>query len=207
MSFVAGAAMMNEMYAVANAYLECNGDWELTKEKTFRENLMQKDKLSSNQRYFMLMKQRIEALNESEIYLLVNSTVAVRRAIVLLAICKAHSLICDFISENVRDCFYNFHEKVTYANFNEFYNEKKYIHPELEKVTELTLSKVRQVIFRILEQTELVETAESGIIKRPYLTEEVERMIVKDNTKWIAIDLYYNDAITILNDIYAYKLN
>ena len=49
MSFVAGAAMMNEMYAVANAYLECNGDWELTKEKTFRENLMQKDKLSSNQ--------------------------------------------------------------------------------------------------------------------------------------------------------------
>ena len=59
MSFVAGAAMMNEMHAVACAYLECDGDWELTKEKTFRENLMQKDKLSSNQRYFMLMKQRI----------------------------------------------------------------------------------------------------------------------------------------------------
>lgn len=120
MSFVAGAAMMNETYVVAKAYLECDGDWNLAKKKTFRENLMEKDKLSSNQRYFLLMRQRIEALNEEEIQVLVYSTVAVRRAIVLLAICKAHLLIYDFITENVRDCFYNLHEKVTHANFNEF---------------------------------------------------------------------------------------
>lgn len=36
MSFVAGAAMMNEMYAVAKAYLECDGDWDLIKEKILR---------------------------------------------------------------------------------------------------------------------------------------------------------------------------
>lgn len=203
MSFVAGAAMMNETYAVAKAYLECDGDWILTKEKTFRDNLMEKDKLSSNQRYFTLMKQRIEALNEDEIQVLVNGTIAVRRTIVLLAICKAHSLIYDFIAENVRDCFYNLHEKVTHANFNEFYNEKKYEHPELEQVTEKTLNKVKQVIFRILEQTELVETAENGMLKRPYLTEELERLIVKDGAEWLAIYLYSNNEISNLNDLYA----
>lgn len=203
MSFVAGAAMMNETYAVAIAYLECDGDWNLTKEKIFRENLMIKNKLSSNQRYFLLMKQRIETLNKDEIQFLVNGTVAVRRAIVLLAICKAHSLIYDFIAENVRDCFYNLHEKVTHANFNEFYNEKKYEHPELEQVTEKTLIKVRQVIFRILEQTELVETAENGMLKRPYLTEDLERLIVKDGAKWLAIYLYSNNEISNLNDLYA----
>lgn len=203
MSFVAGAAMMNEMYAVAKAYLESGGDWKSTKENTFRENLMQKDKLSSNKRYFKLMKQRIETLNEEEIEVLVNSTMAIRRAIVLLAICKAHSLIYDFIVENLRDCFYNLDEKVSYVNFNEFYNEKKYEHHELEQVTDLTLNKVRQVIFRILEQTELVETAECGILKRPYLTEELERIIVKDNPKWLAIYLYSNNEISNLKDLYA----
>lgn len=64
MGFTAGAAMLNEMYAVAGALSDCGGDWEKTKDKTFRENLMEKDKKSSIVRYFSLMKQRLEVLNE-----------------------------------------------------------------------------------------------------------------------------------------------
>lgn len=203
MSFTAGAAMLNETHAVAEAFLECDGDWERTKEKTFRENLMEKDKMSSSQRYFALMKQRIEALNLPELEMLVNSTVAVRRQLVLLAICKAHSLIFDFISENVRDCFYNQYEKVTYVNFNEFYNEKKYIHPEIEAVTDQTVGKMRQVIFKILEQTELIEDVDSGMLRRPYLSESLERIIVRDDPKWLAIFLYSNNEINNLKDLYA----
>lgn len=203
MSFTAGAAMLNEMYAVAEALVECDGDWERTKDKTFKENLMEKEKMSSNIRYFALMKQRLEVLNEAELDMLVNGTVAVRRLIVLLAICKAHSFIFDFISENVRDCFYNQYEKISHANFNEFYNEKKYEHPEIEQVSELTVAKMRQVVFRILEQTELIEDAESGILRRPYLSEAVERLIVKDDPKWLAIYLYSNNEINNLRDLYA----
>ena len=203
MSFTAGAAMLNETYAIAEVLLECDGDWERTKERAFKENLMQKEKMSSNQRYFALMKQRLEALNYEELKLFVDSTVAVRRLIVLLAICKAHPFIYAFISENVRDCFYNQYEKVSHANFNEFYNEKKYEHPELEQVTEQTVAKMRQVIFRILEQTEIIEDAESGILRRPYLSEKLESLIVKDDPKWLAIFLYSNNEISNLNDLYA----
>ena len=203
MSFTAGAAMLNEMHAVAEALVECDGDWERTKDKAFKENLMEKEKMSSNIRYFALMKQRLEVLNEAELDMLVNGTVAVRRLIVLLAICKAHSFIYDFISEYVRDCFYNQYEKISYANFNEFYNEKKYEHPEIEQVSELTVAKMRQVVFRILEQTELIEDAESGILRRPYLSESVERQIVKDDPKWLAIYLYSNNEINNLRDLYA----
>ena len=112
MSFTAGAAMLNEMHAVAEAFVACDGDWERTKDKTFKENLKEKEKMSSNVRYFALMKQRLEVLNDAELDMLVNGTVAVRRLIVLLAICKAHSFIYDFISENVRDCFYNQYDKI-----------------------------------------------------------------------------------------------
>ena len=202
MSFTAGAAMLNEMHAVAEAFLESNGDWKRTKERTFKENLMEKEKMSSNQRYFALMKQRLEVLNAEELDLLVNGTIAVRRLIVLLAICKAHSFIYDFITENVRDCFYNQYEKISHATFNEFYNEKKYEHPELEQVTELTVGKMRQVIFRILEQTELIEDADSGILRRPYLSEAIERVIVQDDPKWLAIYLYSNNEINNLRDLY-----
>ena len=203
MSFTAGAAMLNETHDVAEVLLECDSDWDRTKERVFRENIMQKDKLSSNQRYFALMKQRLEVLNSSELELLVNSTVAVRRQIVLLAICKAHPFIYDFISEVVRDCFYNQYEKVTNANYNEFFNEKKYIHPELEQVSEDTVYKMRQVLFRILEQTEIIEDAQSGILRRPYLSEKVERIIVQDDAKLLAIFLYSNNEISNLHKLYG----
>ena len=182
MSFTAGAAMLNETHAVASALLDCDGDWDKTKEVTFKENLMQKD---------------------NELAMLVNSTVSVRRLIVLLAICKAHPFIYDFISEVVRDRFYNQYERISYADFNEFYNENKYVHPELEKVTEQTVAKMRQVIFRILEQLEIIEDVESGILRRPYLSESVERLVVKDDPKWLAIYLYSNNEINNLAELYA----
>jgi len=202
-SFTAGAAMMNETLAVAEALLECDGDWVRTREKTCKENLMNKGKASSNQRYFLLVKQRLEALNDAELHMLINSTVAVRRLLILLGICKAHAFINDFITEGVRECFYNLQGKVTYASFNEFYNEKKYEHPELEKVTEQTVAKMRQVIFKILEQTGIIESVESGELRRPYLTELLERLIVQDDAKWLAIYLYSNKEISNLHDLYA----
>ena len=180
--FTAGAAMLNEMLAVAEAFLDCDGDWEKTKDKTFKENLME--------------------MNEVELSLLVEGTAAVRRLIVLLAICKAHSFIFDFISENVRECFYNQYEKVTQANFNEFFNEKKYIHPELEAVTDQTVAKMRQVVFRILEQLEVIESVDTGLLQRPYLPEKVERAIVKDDPKLLAAFLYSNNEISNAISLY-----
>jgi hypothetical protein len=122
---------------------------------------------------------------------------------VLLAICKAHAFVYDFITENVRESFYNMNERISHANFNEFFNEKKYEHPELEQISDLTVAKMRQVIFRILEQTELIESAESGLLRRPYLTDAVERLVVQDNPKWLTIYLYSNNEISNLRDLYV----
>ena len=122
LTFTAGSAMLNETHAVAEAFLQCEGDWNKTKELTFRENLMEKNRLSTNQRVFALMKQRISALNGEELTLLVDGNMAARRQMVLLAICKAHPFIFDFIRENVRASFYSLHEKISHSNFNEFFN-------------------------------------------------------------------------------------
>lgn len=195
LTFTAGTLLLNETYAVAEAFLECERNWDKTQEVTFKQNLMAKDKISTNKRFFALVKQRISALNEDELDLLVNATVLVRRQMLLLAICKAHALIFDFISVNVRDCFFSMQEKVTHAHFNEFFNEKKYVHPELESITDLTVAKIRQVVFRILVQADLIESIDSGLIQRPYLSEKVERAIVKDNPKWLAAFLYSNNEI------------
>lgn len=202
LTFTAGALLMNETCAVAEVFLESGGNWDITRERALKENLMEKDKLTTNKRFFSLVKQRIEALNEAELDLLVSENNSVKRLLLLLAICKAHTLIYDFIVGNVRDCFFNMSEKVTYANFNEFFNEKKYVHPELESITDATINKIRQVIFRILEQSELIESVSTGIIRRPYLPERIEEMIVKDDPKWLGVFLYSNNEINNAISLY-----
>lgn len=142
---------MNETCAIAEVFFESGCNWETTRKRTIKDNIMGKEKISTTKRLFSLIKQRIETLDKSEQKLLKEGSNSEKRLILLLAICKAHTMIFDFIAVNVRDCFYNMSEKVTHANFNEFFNEKKYVHPELETITDLTQSKIRQVIFRILE--------------------------------------------------------
>lgn len=202
LTFTAGALLMNETCAVAEVYLETGRNWEITKDRSFKENLMGKEKVSTNKRFFSLVKQRIEALNEDELDLLVSGSNSIKRLILLLAICKAHSLIFDFLFFNVRESFFNMNEKVTHANFNEFFNEKKYIHPELESITDLTVNKIRQVVFRILEQAELIDSVDTGILQRPYLPEKLEEIIVKDDPKWLGIYLYSNNEISNIRSIY-----
>lgn len=200
LSFTAGAAMLTETRAVAEVLIECDGDWNRVKERVFTENLLQKDKRSSTTRYYALIKQRLEVLTPEELRLLAESPATIQRQMVLLSICKAYRFIYDFINEVVRDAYFNQFEKVPKTAFNEFFNEKRYEHPELEKVTNKTVSKMRQVIFRILEQTEVIEDTENGIIQRPYLRDTVEEAILKDNPALLSAFLYSNYEIENLTD-------
>lgn len=200
MSFTAGAALLNETCVVAKALLECNGDWEATRDKTFANNLMEKNKPSTMQRTFYLVKQRLMSLNTDELKILSNGSVDEKRVIALLAICKTHTFVFEFIAEVVRSCFYGLKEKVSNGDFNSFFNDKRYVYPELEKMTDNSVAKVRQVTFRILEQLGIIDSAKNGIIRRPYVPSNIEKTIVKDNPGWLAIYLYTNEEIKRANE-------
>lgn len=202
LSFVAGTAMVNETLAVAEAYLQCSKDWKATYEMVERENLMEKEKVSTIRRVFALVKQRLQTLTDDELELLVSGNPATRRLIVILGIAKAHTFIFDFLSEQVRERFYGLHEKISHADFNEFYNEKRYVHPELESITDKTLAKVRQCIFRMLQQTELIDSIQNGAIQRPYLPANVEQAIVRDDSRLLAAYLYSNNEISNVRCLY-----
>lgn len=200
MSFTAGAALLNETCIVAKALLECNGDWEATQDKTFANNLMEKNKPSTMRRTFFLVKQRLMSLNADELKVLSDGSVDEKRVIALLAICKTHTFVFEFIAEVVRSCFYGLKEKVSNGDFNSFFNDERYVHPELEKMTDNSVAKVRQVTFRILEQLGIIDSAKNGIIRRPYVPSNIEKTIVQDNPGWLAIYLYTNEEIKRANE-------
>ena len=49
LTFTAGALLMNETCAVAEVFVESGYNWEITKERAFKENLMEKEKVTGEQ--------------------------------------------------------------------------------------------------------------------------------------------------------------
>ena len=90
-------------------------------------------------------------MTDSEIHLLVDGVANIKKLIIYLAVYKAHTFVSDFVMNNIRDSFFNMNEKLSHANLNEFFTEKKYVHLELEAITDKIVVKIRHIVFCILE--------------------------------------------------------
>ena len=86
----------------------------------------------------------------------------------------------------------NFLSEVDYIKF---VNAKSLIHEELNTITDLTARKVKQVVFKLLEQTGLITQAKNGTIIKPYLSSNVVQAITDDNTTYLMSFLYTNMEI------------
>ncbi len=164
-SFTAGSALIQETITVANVLIDKGFDWNKTKCAIIEGNLLQKDKSETSMRQFSLIKSRLERLTNEQINRLCTDLMPEKRILILLAIIKAHSLIFDFIVDSVRTKYFAFDYKLKYADYNAFIQEKLEEHQELTTITETTDKKIRQIVFKILEQTELIDSVKEGNIK------------------------------------------
>ncbi|MDD4419075.1 MAG: DUF1819 family protein [Bacteroides graminisolvens] len=196
-SFTAGAALLQETVTIAQTLLETNFDWDKTKQEINNNNLLQKDKRQTSTRQFSLVKFRLEQLSKQQIKMLCSESMPDKKIMVILSIIKSHPLVFDFIAETIRSKYFAFDYKLTYADYNAFINEKQAEHPELNSITEGTGKKIRQMVFKILEQTELIDSVKSGTIKKPYVSPQLEQVIVKDNPFLLAALLYNNEEIIL----------
>ena len=63
------------------------------------------------------------------------------------------------------------------------------MHQELEKFSDSTLKKAKQVMFRILEQAEIIDNVKDRTIQPQILQPDVIRAVVKDDRSWLKIFL------------------
>jgi CO dehydrogenase/acetyl-CoA synthase gamma subunit (corrinoid Fe-S protein) len=65
-------------------------------------------------------------------------------------------------------------------------------HTELESLAESTEKKVRQVIYRMLQQVGIVDSVSNPYILIPNLSTKVKGAIIKDDSKWLTCFLQIN---------------
>jgi hypothetical protein len=168
-SFTTGGLFRPESARLAALYLEL-GDWELVRKKTIAENLLQTRTLSSSTRMYREIAARLMTLSARELDFLALATTKEQGYLLWLAICRRYEFLGEFAIEVIRERFLTLKPDLRFEDFDSFFNRKAEGHPEFDSIRPSTRSKLRQVLFRILREADLL--SDGNLINGVFLREE-----------------------------------
>ena len=193
-SFTAASALLPETLAMAEEYLRL-GDWEAVKQSLERSNTLHKVKKATFTREFSEVRKRLSELTPEQMDLLVHGSRDDTRAMIHLGMVKTYAFLHDFILEVVRNKFQQYETSVTGQDYDRFVEQKALTHPELNALSPSTSSKIKQVVFRMLAESRLIDTAKNGVITKPILSPQAIDVITKDQPRLLACFLLSNAEI------------
>lgn len=165
---------MRESVQIAKIYNEI-GDFKLVREKVVAENLLQYRTVSTGKRICHEVMSRLKTLNENEIRYLVGASDKDQAYLLWIAVCYRYRFIAEFAVEVLRERYMVLKSDLTYSDFDFYFDKKSEWHPELEKIRPATRKKLRQVLFRILREANLL--TEDCMIKTAILSPNLVEII------------------------------
>jgi hypothetical protein len=176
MSFSTGGLFSRESVTLSMIFLEI-GDWDAVRDKVLTENLLQTRTLTSAQRVCREVISRLKTLNPSELDLLVRGTSQEQGYLLWIAVCRCYKFVADFAVEILRERYLGLKIDLHHEDFDSFFNKKSEWHIELDNIRLVTRNKLRQVLFRILREAELltVNNTINAAMLSPRLLEAIPR--------------------------------
>lgn len=158
LSFTSGGLLAREGVSVAAIYLESR-NWRAARVRVVDGNLLQARTTSSLIRVSRETIQRLAALGDDEIELLVEGSPSEQHHLMWAAACRRYALIGDFAEEVLRERFLLMTPTLDVEDFNRFITGKSLWHPELDGLKSSTRQKLRQTLFRMLREAGLYTDA------------------------------------------------
>ena len=193
MSFTTGGLFQRESAKLVVLYLNL-GDWNSVHNKVITENLLQTRTLNTLTRVCSEDVSRHRTLNQDELEFLVESNHQAQAYLLWLAICRRYKFIADFAVEVLRERYITLKADLTYDDFDSFFNRKSEWHLELDEITPATRSKLRQVLFRILHEADLLAT--NNMINAAMLSPRLLKMIHQGNRRDVLYFRYSHNVNT-----------
>jgi len=162
MSFTTGALFHQESVSLAGLYLD-KGDWSVVRDEVIARNLLQARTTNSAKRICREICSRLKRLHKDELEILVEGDHQEQAYLLWLAVCRRYRFIYDFSAEVLRERFLALRYDLGYEDYDAFFNAKMEWHEELEKITTTTRNKLRQVLFKMLREAELLDSANTII--------------------------------------------
>ena len=185
MSFSTGGLFLNESIDVARLH-GLGGSWDDTIVRALAEGTIALPKTASQQRTLREIVTRVSTLTDDELALLVETDDRTeQQALLWLATCRAYRFVGEFSVQVLRDRHLSYQLALPLEAFDMFWDEKAEWHPQLEDMSKSTRLKLRQVLFRMMREAEILST--DGTIQTAYLTPRVKALISQTRPADLAV--------------------
>ncbi len=192
MSFTTGSLFQRESILLASLFLEV-GDWSSVCARVFSENLLQTRTSSSLKRIYREIASRLLTLQLDELRLLVESSPQEQAYLLWIAVCRRYTFIAEFAVEVLRERYITLKTDLSYEDFDSFFNRKAEWHTELDDISTKTRKKLRQVLFKILREADLVSS--TGAINAAMLSTPVLQSIRQNGSDILFFPVFESDLL------------
>jgi hypothetical protein len=97
-------------------------------------------------------------LSPGELEFLVEGSRQEQAHLLWLVVCRRYRFIADFAVEMLRERYITLKSDLTHEDFDSFFNRKSERHLELDGISPATRGKLRQVLFKMLREADLLTT-------------------------------------------------
>ena len=144
-------------------------------------------KEATGKRLFVEYQKRLGALTSDQVTILIEGSLTSQKQIAFLAMAKLHGFIRDFAVEILREKVLLFDYKLTEGEYVTFFRRKLEEYPSMYKMSDLTHKKIRQVLFKVLEQAGIIDSIKNREIQPQLLDDKLINAIANDDKKWLRL--------------------
>jgi len=155
LSFTTGGLFLQEAPVIVERYLALR-DWSQTRNQVRNDNLLQVRTAAAALRISKELIARLELLESDELEELVNGSARDRGYLLWVAACRRYAIIHDFAIEVLREHYLLLRRQLSFGDYDAFYNAKALWHTELDEIAQSTQHKLRQNLFRMLRDADLI---------------------------------------------------
>lgn len=188
-SFLTGGMYLHECLVSAGLLLD-EPDAAKVAERIRNENLFQLRKESSVKRVIPAVRERIESMSHDDLAYFTSAPVSEQKLLLFVSICRKFRFIADFVEEVLRPKAAIFDWEIRPSDWSEFLVRKRPAHPEIDELSDLSLGKIRQVVFKMLFESGLIDSTEAKHITPPIPSGELLRRIAATDPahlRWILL--------------------
>ena len=155
MSFSTGALFQQHSVMLAELYADL-GHWQYVRAKVLESNLLQSRTKNTAHRVCREVISRLKRLTPDQLLTMTGRSSRDQGHILWAAVCKRYRFIYDFAVEVVHEKFLGMDLLLTRVDYDVFFNQKAEWHDEMVRICESTRNKLRQVVFKMLGEAELL---------------------------------------------------
>lgn len=178
-SFTAASLRVNDMVTVA--------EYKNREEDIDGVSVFGSGNSSTGNRLLVEFEKRLAVLSSAQIDILIHGDLDSQKQIALLSVCKCHLFIRDFLVEVLREKVLLFDYQITEVDYITFYRRKREEQEEMNGLSDNSVSKVRQVTFKMLEQAGIIDNIKKRNIEPQLLSNKLIKAIAKENKEWLKI--------------------